>query len=72
MEDIFLSADLTSQRCEALVNGIMESMQNGLSKYGEELKMLPSYVTKFHAAHGTFYALDMVIRVSTPSPSAIS
>jgi hexokinase len=61
MEVLTSAAEMTPERCEALVNGILASMRNGLARDGEELKMLPSYVSKLSAAHGTFYALDLVI-----------
>ena len=54
------SAELTPERSQALVDGILKSMQNGLGRDGEELKMLPSYVSKLGVYHGTFYALDLV------------
>jgi hypothetical protein len=53
--------EMTPERCEALVAGILKSMQNGLARDGEELKMLPSFVSKLDAYHGTFYALDLVL-----------
>ena len=53
--------EMTHERCEALVAGILKSMQDGLARDGEELKMLPSFVSKLDAYHGTFYALDLVL-----------
>ena len=52
--------DVTLERCQKLVDGILKSMQHGLARDGEELKMLPSYVSKLGVYHGTFYALDLV------------
>lgn len=60
MEDLTSAAEMTPERCKALVDGILKSMHDGLARDGEELKMLPSYVSKLTAAHGTFYALDLV------------
>ena len=65
METIESQCEMTPERCEALVTGILKSMHNGLARDGEELKMLPSFVSKLDAYHGTFYALDLVMNICT-------
>jgi hypothetical protein len=65
MENFERECEMTPERCEALVAGILKSMHSGLARDGEELKMLPSFVSKLDAYHGTFYALDLVTNLFT-------
>jgi hypothetical protein len=67
MESLESQCEMTPERCEALVAGILKSMHNGLARDGEELKMLPSFVSKLDAYHGTYYALDLVLSICKPN-----
>ncbi len=70
MDALKACAEMSTERCRALADGLKEKMVLGLAGGESDLKMLPTFVTSLPSGKesGSFLALDLV---SIPCPRSL-